>query len=74
MPAVVLEALEVDLQPAARRAELGEVLVHAGHAAAEEGGLLDEDHGAARLGGLEGCGHAGDPAPQDQDSLAVETF
>ena len=56
------EALEVDLQAAVGRAEFGEVLVRAGHAAAQVGVLLDQHHLAARFGRFDGRGDATHPA------------
>ncbi len=67
--AVVAQPLVVDLQPAARRAELGEVAGELRHPAAEVGVALDQVHGHPRLGGLEGGGDPGDPAAHHQDGV-----
>jgi len=67
---IVLDAPEVDLQPAGRGAELGEVLVQLGHPASQVGVLLDQKHLVADFGRFEGRGEPADAAADHQDAPA----
>ena len=62
------DAPDVNFHPAAGRAELREVLVHAGHAAAQVGTLLDQHHVAAGFRGLDSGRHTAHSAPDHEDS------
>ena len=63
----LLDTLEIDLEPARRRTELGEILVELRHPAAEVCLLLDDNDLVAGLGRLDRGGDAGDAAADDQD-------
>src|SRR5205085_4535139 len=63
----LLDALEIDLEPARRRAELGEILVELRHPAAEVRFLLDDDDLVAGLGRLDCGGDPGDATADDED-------
>jgi hypothetical protein len=67
--AVLLDAPQVDFQPAGRVAHLRKVAVEPRRAAAEDRCLFDQDHLLAAFRGFERGRHAADAAADDQDRL-----
>jgi hypothetical protein len=67
--AVLLDAPQVDFQPAGRVAHLRKVAVEPRRAAAEDRCLFDQDHLLAAFRGFERGRHAADAAADDQDGL-----
>lgn len=70
---LLADAALIDLAAASREAELREVLLQLGDAAAQIGTLLDEDHLLTGLGGREHGGHAADTTPTTRMVSLVAT-
>jgi hypothetical protein len=68
---VVLDPLEIDLQPAGRRTKFGEVLVELGNPATQIGVLLNEKNVFTYFCGFQGSGQTADPATHDQNSTCT---
>jgi len=66
--AKVADAPEEQFEPASGRTQLGKVLMHAGDAAAEGGGFLDQDDLAAGVGEFDRGGEAGDRKPPKEET------
>jgi hypothetical protein len=70
-PGVLLDALVLNLQPARRRTEFGEIFVELCHASAQKWPLFHEVNLMAHLGGFQGGGDSAESASDDENAAVL---